>query len=184
MLHSLIRRGSQIFSLIHPRDLIQVSWTSKVLNRFLTSRSSRHVWQASFKTIPENEMPPPCPPEITEFTYVNLLYFKFCMVCVPAVNRIVSLPNQRLQNCGSSGPPIPGTAWSALTRLCGPCVNELYFFHLSSAPFGHSAVIPRAISLCQAVTDDSLHLVFDMVQILPTFDLGACRFPWNSPLAG
>jgi len=171
MLHSLIQSGSQIFSLIHPRDLLQVSWTSKILYRFLTSRSSRHVWQASFKIIPENEMPPPCPPEITEFTYTNLLYFQLCMVCVPVVNRLVLPPNQRLQSCGSSGPPIP--AWSALTRLCGSCVNKLYFFHLSSTPFGHSTVIPRAITLYQALTG-SFGCPSEMAESLPTFGVCAC----------
>lgn len=171
MLQSLIRSGSQIFSLIHPRDLLQVSWTWKILNRFLTSRSSRHVWQASFKTIPENEMPPPCPPEITEFTYANLLYFQFCMVCIPIFNRPVPPPNQRLQNCGSSSPPI--SAWGALTRLCGSCVDKLYFFHLSSTPSGHSTVIPRAITPYQALVGSPARL-FDMKGSLPTFRVRAC----------
>ena len=78
---SLTRRAFQIFSLVHPRDLLHISWTSKVLNRFLTSKSSRHVWQASFKTVPEEEQPPPCPSEMTEMAYTNLVYGRYCMVC-------------------------------------------------------------------------------------------------------
>ena len=40
LLHSrsLIQSGSQIFSLTHPKDLLSISWTSKSLNGFLTSR--------------------------------------------------------------------------------------------------------------------------------------------------
>jgi len=178
----MIRRGSQIFSLVHPRDLIQLSWTSKILNGFLTSRSSRHVWQASFKTIPENETPPPCPSEITEIAYAGLLYFQFCMVCVPVINRFALLPNQRLQNCGSSSPPI--LAWSALTRLCGFCVDKLYLFRFSSIPFGHSTVIPRAMTLYETWNRDFMLYEAEMVKILPTFAVCACTFLWNSPLRG
>ena len=85
----LTRRGSQIFSLVHPRDLMRISWTSKILNQFLTSKSSRHVWQASFEGIPEGEKPPPpCPPEITEMGYAKLMYGQCCTVCLSVFNAL------------------------------------------------------------------------------------------------
>lgn len=81
---SLMRTGSQVFSLVHPKDLLHISWTAKILNGFLTCKSSRHVWQASFKGIPEGERPPPCPSVITEMAYANLVYGRFCTVRVLA----------------------------------------------------------------------------------------------------
>lgn len=79
---SLMLNIFQIFSLVHPRDLLHISWTAKILHRFLTTKSSRHVWQASFKGISEGERPPPCPSGITEMAYANLVYGRYCMVCV------------------------------------------------------------------------------------------------------
>lgn len=79
---SLMRNGPQIFSLVRPRDLLHISWTDKSFNEFLTNRSSRHVWQASFEGIPEKEQPPPCPSGMTEIAYANLVYGRYCMVCV------------------------------------------------------------------------------------------------------
>ncbi|KAF9645813.1 hypothetical protein BDM02DRAFT_399008 [Thelephora ganbajun] len=106
----------EIFSLVHPRDLLHISWTAKVLNGFLTSKSSRHVWQASFKTVPENEQPPPCPPEMTEMAYANLVYGQCCM------------------NCSNTHPTIP--AWRALVRVCGHCVEEIAIDRVSARPDG------------------------------------------------
>jgi hypothetical protein len=77
---SLTRSDSQIFSLVHPKDLLHISWTAKILNKFLTSKSSRHIWQTSFKTVPEKEQPPPCPSEMTEMAFANLVYGRYCTV--------------------------------------------------------------------------------------------------------
>ena len=77
---SLMRQRSQIFSLVHPRDLMRISWTAKVLNEFLTSKSARHVWQASFTSISMGERPPTCPSGMAEMAYANLLYGQCCMV--------------------------------------------------------------------------------------------------------
>ena len=85
--------SSQIFSLVHTRDLIRISWTAKVFNEFLASKSSRHVWQASFSTIPKNEQLPACPSEMTELGYANLLYGQYCMVRVPVANSLALLSN-------------------------------------------------------------------------------------------
>ena len=81
-------KTSQIFSLVHPKDLMRISWTAKVFNRFLTSKSSRHVWQASFSVIPKSEKPPICPSGMTEMRYANLLYGQYCMVCASVANPV------------------------------------------------------------------------------------------------
>jgi len=86
-------RTSQIFSLVHPRDLLHISWTAKVFNEFLTSKSSRHIWQAAFNTIPKNERVPTRPSEMTEMGYANLLYGQYCMVRGPVANNLAHSSN-------------------------------------------------------------------------------------------
>jgi len=72
---------------------MHISWTAKVLNEFLTSKSSRHVWQASFGTILKREQLPACPSELTEMAYANLLYGQCCMVCGPIAEPITRSSN-------------------------------------------------------------------------------------------
>jgi len=70
----------QIFSLIHPVDLLWMSRTSKALRKVLKSKLSRPIWIATFSNIPEDRRPPPCPDVLTEIEYVNLLYDRQCNV--------------------------------------------------------------------------------------------------------
>jgi len=132
---ALTQSGPQIFSLLHPRDLLRISWTAKILNRFLTSKSSRHVWLASFKTIPKNEEPPPCPSGMSEMAYVNLLYGPRCMVCVSAPNRLAQLSDWGVQNCARPNPYT--SAWTVLLRLCKTCAEEMYVLHFSHLTSGY-----------------------------------------------
>jgi len=158
----------QIFSLVHPRDLLRVSWTAKVFNEFLTSKSSRHVWQASFSTIPKSEQPPACPSGMTEMAYANLLYGQCCMVCGPVTNAHTRPSNYWPQNCASTSPLIP--AWRALVRLCGSCVDEMYVPHFSSPTFGSSTIPPSAMSPSSAWLDDPAYeTIRDICEVLPWF---------------
>lgn len=75
-------RRLQIFSFVHPVDLLRISWASKPLRNVLTSKSSRQVWITAFDNIPEVRRPLPCPQELTEIGYANLIYESHCMVCV------------------------------------------------------------------------------------------------------
>jgi len=59
-----------------------VSWTNKAFLSVLTTRSSRLVWIAAFNNIPKPRRPPPCPEDLTEIVYANLLYNPRCMVRV------------------------------------------------------------------------------------------------------
>jgi len=46
-------RCLQIFSLVHPVDLLWMSWASNVFRNALTSKSSRWIWIVTFDNIPE-----------------------------------------------------------------------------------------------------------------------------------
>ena len=59
-----------------------MSRASKALRNFLTSKSSRQVWIDTFDNIPMAQRPPPCPGELTEISYANLLYDPSCAVRV------------------------------------------------------------------------------------------------------
>ena len=108
---------------------MRISWTAKVLNEFLTRKSSRYVWKASFNMIQKNEQLPDRPSEMTEMGYVNLLYGRYCMVRRPVANNLAILSNRCWQNCASSRSPI--SIWRALVKLCRPCIEELYFLRSS-----------------------------------------------------
>lgn len=81
MLHDDIFRRSQIFAVVHPMDLLRVSWANKAFRNILAKETSRHVWIASFDNLPKSQRPPRCPEDLTEIAYANLLYNPLCMVC-------------------------------------------------------------------------------------------------------
>ena len=67
----------QIFSLLHPRDLLRVSWTTKAFRGVLTDRSSKPIWKSSLASVDEL---PPCPPDLPEPAYAALLFSPYCSV--------------------------------------------------------------------------------------------------------
>ena len=69
--------ATQIFSLLHPRDLLRVSWTTKAFRGVLTDRSSKPIWKTSLATVDEL---PPCPTDLAEPAYAALLFCPYCSV--------------------------------------------------------------------------------------------------------
>ena len=171
---SLIQRSFQIFSCAHPGDLMQISWTSKNLSRFLTSRSSRHVWQAAFGTIPKTEKPPPFPSEITEIAYAKLLYSQLCMVCISFFNQLAGASDQRLQICAKVRPLT--RAWTVFLKACDPCIRQMHNPRSPSTPFERSMILSRTSTLTIPL-DGWSDPVRSMSRVLPTYGPGARVFP-------
>ena len=69
----------QIFSHLHPRDLLRISWTTKAFRRVLTTTSSKTVWMDSFASV---EMLPPCPDDMNEVEYASFLFNPLCQVWI------------------------------------------------------------------------------------------------------
>jgi hypothetical protein len=69
----------QIFSRLHPQDLLRISWTTKAFRHVLTTTSSRTVWMNSFASV---EGLPACPDDMNEVEYANLLFNPLCQVWV------------------------------------------------------------------------------------------------------
>jgi len=70
--------ATQIFSLLHPRDLLRVSWTTKAFRSVLSDRSSKPIWKASLASV---DGLPPCPSDLPEPAYATLLFNPYCSVC-------------------------------------------------------------------------------------------------------
>lgn len=63
-------------------DLLNLARTNKALRTLLLRRSSRHVWRATYKNTLLRM--PPCPDDMNEIAWVNLLYSHHCHVsCSP-----------------------------------------------------------------------------------------------------
>jgi len=58
-------------------DLLRVSWINKAFRNVLARKSSRRVWMATFDNLPKAQRPPPCPEDLTEIAYADLLYDPF-----------------------------------------------------------------------------------------------------------
>ncbi|KAI0807304.1 hypothetical protein C8Q74DRAFT_1226973 [Fomes fomentarius] len=69
----------EIFTVMHPRDLLNLARTSKPFRALLMSRSAKPFWKASIAGI---EGLPKCPPYLSEPAFVNLLFFSHCHNCL------------------------------------------------------------------------------------------------------
>ncbi|KAF5324664.1 hypothetical protein D9611_004168 [Ephemerocybe angulata] len=92
----------EIFGKLDPIDLLNLSRTTKALRSILMRRSSADIWREALTNIDDL---PPCPPDLNEAQWANLLFGKNCYFCgrnTPAVNQTY--------------------AWQARVRGCFKCV--------------------------------------------------------------
>ncbi|TFK91793.1 hypothetical protein K466DRAFT_514748 [Polyporus arcularius HHB13444] len=92
----------EIFSLLHPRDLVNLARTSRDFRTFLMSRDSAPFWRAARKQV---DGLPDCPPFLSEPAYANLVFFTHCHGC--------ARPN------GSNV-----VVWSFAVRYCAKCKGD------------------------------------------------------------
>ncbi len=67
----------QICGHLLPKDLLNLSRTSKGFHSLLMSRRSQSIWKAVCLNLPGL---PPCPPDLTEPAYINLIFDAHCHV--------------------------------------------------------------------------------------------------------
>ncbi|KAI0374825.1 hypothetical protein BV20DRAFT_1010494 [Pilatotrama ljubarskyi] len=70
---------TEIFSVMHPRDVLNLARTSAAFRGFLMSRNSAPFWRAARRTV--NGLPD-CPPHLSEPEYANLMFFSHCHSCL------------------------------------------------------------------------------------------------------
>ncbi|KAI0698460.1 hypothetical protein BC835DRAFT_653701 [Cytidiella melzeri] len=68
----------EICSHLHPKDLLNLARTTKDLRKFFMGRNSLTFWKAAQLNIPDL---PPCPTDLTEPAYANLMFDAHCHNC-------------------------------------------------------------------------------------------------------
>ena len=64
-------------------------------------------------------------------------------------------------------------------KICGSCLEEMYFVSSASTPFEHSTILSRAVDLTDSWNDDAMAGI-NMSKVLPSFDIICARvFPWE-----
>ncbi|EJF65802.1 hypothetical protein DICSQDRAFT_177237 [Dichomitus squalens LYAD-421 SS1] len=69
----------EVFSFMHPGDLLNLARTTKDFRAFLMSRTSAPFWKSARQTV---EGLPDCPPYLSEPAYANLMFFALCHHCL------------------------------------------------------------------------------------------------------
>lgn len=67
----------QILGRLHPMDILRLARTCGSLCRFLTQKSSQHIWRAARRNV---KGMPDCPSDMSEYQYVNLAFDLHCHV--------------------------------------------------------------------------------------------------------
>ena len=67
----------QIFGHLHPKDVLNISRSTKSLRSLLTERHARGVWRASLASV---RALPACPCDMTEIQYASLAFDEWCTV--------------------------------------------------------------------------------------------------------
>ncbi|RPD57627.1 hypothetical protein L226DRAFT_610659 [Lentinus tigrinus ALCF2SS1-7] len=94
----------EIFSFLHPQDLLNLSRTTKDFRSCLMSRSSARYWEQSRKQV---EGLPDKPIHLSEPAYANLVFCNHC------------------HNCLKSGSHVTAY-WDIYARYCGSCRTEVF----------------------------------------------------------
>ncbi|KAH9858414.1 hypothetical protein C2E23DRAFT_1583 [Lenzites betulinus] len=93
----------EVFTHLHPQDLLNLSRTSKTFRGFLMNRRSALAWKEA--RVRTSNGAPACPPHLSEPRYAILLFTQWCTVCG-----------------GSADAQLP--FWAFYGRYCSSCVPK------------------------------------------------------------
>ncbi|KAJ7087753.1 hypothetical protein C8R44DRAFT_26521 [Mycena epipterygia] len=99
----------EIFSHVFPVDLLNASRSSKALRDILLRKSVAFIWKQAYLNL--NHSPPPCPDDLNEAQYANLLWGTRCFFC---------------------GVPSTVVAWQCRVRTCRDCIYTSKFTSIFS----------------------------------------------------
>lgn len=105
----------QILAYLEPTDLLALARTCKDLRANMMHRSSAHVWRAARLNV---EDLPPCPEDMSEPAYANLLFRTDCHVSVHQPS-LCFHSSSRVQRC--SQPATEIVEWDCRARYCSRC---------------------------------------------------------------
>ncbi|KAJ3836319.1 hypothetical protein F5878DRAFT_663087 [Lentinula raphanica] len=86
----------EIFCYVEPRDLLRLARTTRDLRAILMSKSSVNIWRVALGRV---EGLPPCPADLNEPQYMNLLFEPFRHVCMSSGHCDNILWNLRARSC-------------------------------------------------------------------------------------
>ncbi|KAJ3770833.1 hypothetical protein FB446DRAFT_136038 [Lentinula raphanica] len=86
----------EIFCYLEPRDLLRLARTTKDLRAILMSKSSVNIWRTVLGNV---EGLPPCPTDLNEPQFANLLFEPYCHVCMRSAHCDNILWNIRVRSC-------------------------------------------------------------------------------------
>ncbi|KAL4253605.1 hypothetical protein ABKN59_003464 [Abortiporus biennis] len=95
----------EIFSQMHPQDLLFLSRTTKAFRQLLTSKYSVIYWKGSFKNV--SEPLPPIFPGMNELQFANLLFSPHC------------------HRCANASIHVQTVLWEFRARYCTKCKNSV-----------------------------------------------------------
>ncbi|KAJ3770337.1 hypothetical protein FB446DRAFT_790599 [Lentinula raphanica] len=120
----------EIFCYLEPRDLLRLARTTKDLRGMLMTKSSVNIWRSALENV---EGLPPCPPDLNEPQYANLLFEPHCHICMHSGRCDNILWNFRMRACQKCVMNFPNTLFD--------CIGG---HPLSRGP--NSDVIPREVA--------------------------------------
>ncbi|KAL1703344.1 hypothetical protein EV121DRAFT_208201 [Schizophyllum commune] len=113
----------EICSKLHPRDLLQVSRTTKIWRDMLMNKKrSEGIWKNSYIG---TEGLPPLPEDIPIPKFVGLLFDRLCHFCNASVSRNI--------------------IWIARVRACNKCLQNLDLFHSQYMAFIELSYLPGEV---------------------------------------
>lgn len=108
----------QILCYLHPGDLLNLARTSKDFRELLMSRRSMSFWKAARQNV---EDLPPCPEDMSEPAYANLLFRTNCYVSLLLflMRHADTVSSFVLQHCSRAG--CDQIYWDCRARYCKNC---------------------------------------------------------------
>ncbi|KAJ7087793.1 hypothetical protein C8R44DRAFT_893043 [Mycena epipterygia] len=100
----------EIFSLLHPLDLLYLTRTTKPFRRFLLNSSNAAIWRAAFATSIKEGGPPGCPTYMCEPAWARVAFEKTCHICLASLR---------------DDPNVDSVWWEFAARYCGDCMGSL-----------------------------------------------------------
>ncbi|KAI0744136.1 hypothetical protein C8Q80DRAFT_881284 [Daedaleopsis nitida] len=95
----------EIFSLLHPRDLLSLARSSKDFRALLMSRNSASFWKAARQQVAGL---PECPPYLSEPAYANLVFSTHCHRCLKSSTK--------------------SAIWEFSARYCQDCKEDMLMY--------------------------------------------------------
>ncbi|KAJ7709641.1 hypothetical protein B0H17DRAFT_231775 [Mycena rosella] len=99
----------EIFSHLHPLDLLHLTRTTKPFRRFLLNRANAAIWRDAFANSASEGGPPGIPSYMTEPAWARVAFEKTCHVCLAALRE---------------SPDIDSVWWEFGARYCGDCMGS------------------------------------------------------------